>query len=285
MAKKHAEVSPSERRKSQGLGEDYPYDSKLSKKKYKKEKQKLQIELLKMQNWIKETGQKVIIIFEGRDAAGKGGAIQRFTEHLNPRGARIVALNKPSSTEQGQWYYERYLQHLPNAGEIVLFDRSWYNRAGVERVMEFCSEEEYKLFLKHTPMLEQMLVESGFRLFKFWFSVNQREQQRRFDERREDPLKHWKLSPMDLASVERWKEYTKAKEAMYHYTHTEFAPWKTIMSDDKKRARLNAMKIVLDALPYENKDPEVDLVPDSNIVAEAMDRTPQFSKKHIPEID
>lgn len=285
MAKKHAEMSPSERRKSQGLGEDYPYDSKLSKKKYKKEKQKLQIELLKMQNWIKETGQKVIIIFEGRDAAGKGGAIQRFTEHLNPRGARIVALNKPSSTEQGQWYYERYLQHLPNAGEIVLFDRSWYNRAGVERVMEFCSEEEYKLFLKHTPMLEQMLVESGFRLFKFWFSVNQREQQRRFDERREDPLKHWKLSPMDLASVVRWKEYTKAKEAMYHYTHTEFAPWKTIMSDDKKRARLNAMKIVLDALPYENKDPEVDLVPDSNIVAEAMDRTPQFSKKHIPELD
>ncbi len=285
MAKKHAEMSPSERRQSQGLGEDYPYDSKLSKKKYKQEKQKLQIELLKMQNWIKETGQKVIIIFEGRDAAGKGGAIQRFTEHLNPRGARIVALDKPSSTEQGQWYYERYLKHLPDAGEIVLFDRSWYNRAGVERVMEFCSEEEYKLFLKHTPMLEQMLVESGFVLFKFWFSVNQREQLRRFDERREDPLKHWKLSPMDLASVERWHEYTKAKEAMYHYTHTDFAPWKTIMSDDKKRARLNVMRIVLDALPYDNKDTTVDLVPDSNIVAEAMDRTPQFSKKHIPEID
>lgn len=285
MSKQKTEMSPSERRQSLGLGEDYPYDSKMSRDEYEKEKKKLQIELLKMQKWIKESGQKVIIIFEGRDAAGKGGAIQRFTEHLNPRGARIVALDKPSNIEQGQWYYQRYLEHLPNAGEIVLFDRSWYNRAGVERVMEFCTEEEYKLFLKHTPMLEQMLVESGFSLFKFWFSVNQREQLRRFEERREDPLKHWKLSPMDIASVERWKEYTKAKEAMYYYTHTEHAPWTTIMSDDKKRARLNVMKIVLNALPYKNKDDKMDLTPDSNIVADAMDRTPQFSKKHIPEIE
>lgn len=285
MAKKKQDMSASETRQSLGLGEDYPYDTKMSREDYEKEKKRLQIELLQMQNWIKKTGQKVIIIFEGRDAAGKGGAIQRFTEHLNPRGARIVALDKPSSVEQGQWYYQRYMQELPNAGEIVLFDRSWYNRAGVERVMEFCTEEEYKLFLKHTPMLEQMLVESGVWLFKFWFSVNQREQFRRFEERREDPLKQWKLSPMDIASVERWADYTKAKEAMYHYTHTEHAPWTTIMSDDKKRARLSVMKIVLNALPYKDKKDKKDLKPDSNIVADAMDRTPQFSHKHIPEID
>ena len=284
MTRKRSEMNPSERRRSLGLGEDYPYDYKLSRKDYEKQKQQLQIELLKMQNWIKETGQKVVIIFEGRDAAGKGGAIQRFTEHLNPRGARIVALDKPSSVEQGQWYYQRYMEQLPNAGEIVLFDRSWYNRGGVEQVMGFCTEEEYLQFLKHTPVLEQILVESGIYLFKFWFSVNQREQFRRFDKRKKDPLKHWKLSPMDLASVEKWKEYTKAKEAMYHYTHTEHAPWMTIMSDDKKRARLNAMRIVLDALPYEDKSTKLDLTPDSSIVADAMDRLPQFSKNHIPEI-
>ncbi|MDO6564038.1 polyphosphate kinase 2 [Amphritea sp. 1_MG-2023] len=285
MTKDKTQISASDKRKALGLGEDYPYDTKMPRSDYEKEKKRLQIELLQMQNWIKKTGQKVIIIFEGRDAAGKGGAIQRFTEHLNPRGARIVALDKPSSAEQGQWYYQRYMQELPNAGEIVLFDRSWYNRAGVERVMEFCTEEDYKLFLKHTPMLEQMLVESGVWLFKFWFSVNQREQFRRFEERREDPLKQWKLSPMDIASVERWADYTKAKEAMYHYTHTEFAPWTTIMSDDKKRARLSAMKIVLDALPYKDPKDKKNLTPDSNIVADAMDRLPQFSKKHIPDID
>lgn len=285
MSKKKSEMNPSERRKSLGLGEDYPYDKKLSRKTYDKEKKRLQIELLKMQNWIKDTGQKVIIVFEGRDAAGKGGAIQRFTEHLSPRGARIVALDKPSNVEQGQWYYQRYMEQLPNAGEMVLFDRSWYNRGGVEQVMEFCTEEEYKLFLKHTPMLEQILVESGIKLFKFWFSVNQREQFRRFKERGKDPLKHWKLSPMDLASVEKWKEYTKAKEAMYHYTHTEIAPWTTIMSDDKKRARLEVMKIVLNALPYEDKDEKAGLKPDSSIVADALDRLPQFGAKHIPAID
>lgn len=285
MGKNKQEMDASEKRQSLGLGEDYPYDEKMSRNEYEKEKRRLQIELLQMQNWVKKTGQKVVMIFEGRDAAGKGGAIQRFTEHLNPRGARIVALDKPSSVEQGQWYYQRYMQELPNAGEIVLFDRSWYNRAGVERVMEFCTEEEYKSFLKHTPMLEQMLVESGVWLFKFWFSVNQREQLRRFEERREDPLKQWKLSPMDIASVERWEDYTKAKEAMYHYTHTEYAPWTTIMSDDKKRARLSAMKIVLNALPYKDEKDKKDLNPDSNIVADAMDRLPQFSKKNIPDID
>ena len=285
MARKRSEMSPSERRRSLGLGEDYPYDFKLPRKEYEKQKRQLQIELLKMQNWVKETGQKVVIIFEGRDAAGKGGAIQRIIENLNPRGARVVALDKPSSTEQGQWYYQRYMEQLPNAGEIVLFDRSWYNRAGVERVMEFCSEEEYLRFLKHTPVLEKILVESDIYLFKFWFSVNQREQFRRFKERKKDPLKQWKLSPMDLASIEKWQEYTKAKEAMYHYTHTEHAPWTTIMSDDKKRARLNAMRTILNALPYEGKSEKLDLTPDSQIVADAMDRLPQFSKKEIPDLE
>lgn len=285
MARKRSEMSPSERRRSLGLGEDYPYDFKLPRKAYEKQKRQLQIELLKMQNWVKETGQKVVIIFEGRDAAGKGGAIQRIIENLNPRGARVVALDKPSSTEQGQWYYQRYMEQLPNAGEIVLFDRSWYNRAGVERVMDFCTEEEYLRFLKHTPVLEKILVESDIYLFKFWFSVNQREQFRRFKERKKDPLKQWKLSPMDLASIEKWEEYTKAKEAMYHYTHTEHAPWTTIMSDDKKRARLNAMRTVLNALPYEGKNDTLDLTPDSQIVADAMDRVPQFSKKHIPDLE
>ncbi len=285
MTRKRSEMTPSERRRSLGLGEDYPYDFKLPRKEYEKQKRQLQIELLKMQNWVKETGQKVIIIFEGRDAAGKGGAIQRIIENLNPRGARVVALNKPSSTEQGQWYYQRYMEQLPNAGEIVLFDRSWYNRAGVERVMDFCSEEEYLRFLRHTPVLEKILVESEIYLFKFWFSVNQREQFRRFKDRKKDPLKQWKLSPMDLASIEKWEEYTKAKEAMYHYTHTEHAPWTTIMSDDKKRARLNAMRTVLNALPYEGKSEKLDLTPDSQIVADAMDRLPQFSQKHIPDLD
>ncbi|MCV6611572.1 MAG: polyphosphate kinase 2 [Amphritea sp.] len=285
MTRKRSEMTPSERRRSLGLGEDYPYDFKLPRKEYEKQKRQLQIELLKMQNWVKETGQKVIIIFEGRDAAGKGGAIQRIIENLNPRGARVVALDKPSSTEQGQWYYQRYMEQLPNAGEIVLFDRSWYNRAGVERVMDFCSEEEYLRFLRHTPVLEKILVESEIYLFKFWFSVNQREQFRRFKDRKKDPLKQWKLSPMDLASIEKWEEYTKAKEAMYHYTHTEHAPWTTIMSDDKKRARLNAMRTVLNALPYEGKSEKLDLTPDSQIVADAMDRLPQFSQKHIPDLD
>lgn len=285
MTRKRSEMTPSERRRSLGLGEDYPYDFKLPRKEYEKQKRQLQIELLKMQNWVKETGQKVIIIFEGRDAAGKGGAIQRIIENLNPRGARVVALDKPSSTEQGQWYYQRYMEQLPNAGEIVLFDRSWYNRAGVERVMDFCSEEEYLRFLRHTPVLEKILVESEIYLFKFWFSVNQREQFRRFKDRKKAPLKQWKLSPMDLASIEKWEEYTKAKEAMYHYTHTEHAPWTTIMSDDKKRARLNAMRTVLNALPYEGKSEKLDLTPDSQIVADAMDRLPQFSQKHIPDLD
>jgi polyphosphate kinase 2 len=205
---------------------------------------------------VKETGQKVVILFEGRDAAGKGGTIKRFMEHLNPRGARVVALEKPTETERGQWYFQRYVQHLPTAGEIVLFDRSWYNRAGVERVMGFCTNDEYLEFMRQAPEFERNLVRSGIHLIKFWFSVSREEQRRRFKERQVHPLKQWKLSPIDLASLDKWEDYTKAKEAMFFYTDTADAPWTVIKSDDKKRARLNAMRYVLHKLPYTNKDPE-----------------------------
>ncbi len=221
-----------------------------------------------------------MIIFEGRDAAGKGGAIKRFMENLNPRGARIVALEKPSETEQTQWYFQRYLQHLPSGGEIVLFDRSWYNRAGVERVMNFCTDTQYSEFMDQAPALEKMLVQSGIRLFKLWFSVNKDEQRRRFENRKSDPLKQWKLSPMDLASLDKWDDYTKAKEAMYAYTHTPEAPWTTIMSDDKKRARLNAIKHVLHHLPYDEKTTEFDLSPDARIVADALTRDIQHPEDY-----
>jgi polyphosphate kinase 2 len=232
----------------------YPYKNLLSRKRYEAQKYQLQVELLKLQIWAKETGQRVIFLFEGRDAAGKGGTIKRFMEHLNPRGARVVALEKPSQTEQGQWYFQRYVQHLPTAGEIVMMDRSWYNRAGVERVMGFCSDDEYQEFMRQTPSFERQLVRSGIHLIKFWFSVSRKEQLRRFQERELHPLKHWKLSPIDLASLDKWEDYTKAKEAMFFETDTADAPWTVIKSDCKKRARLNAMRYVLHKLPYANKD-------------------------------
>jgi len=232
----------------------YPYKNLLSRKRYEAEKYKLQVELLKLQSWAKETGQRVVILFEGRDAAGKGGTIRRFMEHLNPRGARVVALEKPSDAERGQWYFQRYVQHLPTAGEIVLFDRSWYNRAGVERVMGFCSENEYQQFIHQAPLFERQLVQSGVYLIKFWFSVSRQEQRRRFKERELHPLKQWKLSPIDLASLDKWDDYTKAKEAMFFETDTADAPWTVIKSDCKKRARLNAMRYVLHKLPYTNKE-------------------------------
>jgi polyphosphate kinase 2 len=234
----------------------YPYKNLLSRKSYEKQKFQLQVELLKLQNWVKETGQKVVILFEGRDAAGKGGTIKRFMEHLNPRGARVVALEKPSEVERGQWYFQRYVQHLPTAGEIVLFDRSWYNRAGVERVMGFCDNREYEEFMRQAPEFERNLVRSGVYVIKFWFSVGRKEQRRRFKEREVHPLKHWKLSPIDLASLEKWDEYTKAKEAMFFYTDTADSPWTVIKSDCKKRARLNAMRYILHKLPYSNKELE-----------------------------
>ena len=231
----------------------YPYRHLMRRSTYEAQKYQLQVELLKLQAWVKETGQRVVILFEGRDAAGKGGAIKRFMEHLNPRGARVVALEKPSEVERGQWYFQRYVQHLPTAGEIVLFDRSWYNRAGVERVMGFCSNAEYQEFMRQAPDFERHLVRSGVHLIKFWFSVSRAEQRRRFKEREVHPLKQWKLSPVDLASLDKWDDYTSAKEAMFFETDTADAPWTVIKSDCKKRARLNAMRYVLHKLPYANK--------------------------------
>ena len=234
----------------------YPYRHLMSRRSYEKKKYELQVELLKLQAWVKETGQRVVILFEGRDAAGKGGTIKRFMEHLNPRGARVVALDKPSDVERGQWYFQRYVEHLPTRGEIVLFDRSWYNRAGVERVMGFCTDDEYLEFMRQAPEFERNLVRSGLHLIKFWFSVSRREQRRRFRERKSHPLKQWKLSPVDLASLDKWDDYTKAKESMFFYTDTADSPWTVIKSDCKKRARLNAMRYVLHKLPYTSKDIE-----------------------------
>jgi polyphosphate kinase len=232
----------------------YPYRNLMSRRGYEKQKYALQVELLKLQAWVRETGQRLVIVFEGRDAAGKGGAIKRFMEHMNPRGARVVALEKPSESERGQWYFQRYVQHLPTAGEIVLFDRSWYNRAGVERVMEFCSEGEYNDFMQQVPEFERHLVRSGTHVVKFWFSVSQEEQRRRFNERQIHPLKQWKLSPVDLASLDKWDEYTEAKEAMFAQTDTADSPWVVVRSDCKKRARLNDIRHILHKLPYGNRD-------------------------------
>ena len=235
----------------------YPYRTRMRRKEYEAEKKKLQIELLKVQSWAKDTGQRIILLFEGRDAAGKGGAIKRYTEHLNPRGARVVALEKPSEQERGQWYFQRYINHLPTYGEMVFFDRSWYNRAGVEKVMGFCSPAEYLEFMREAPEFERMLVRSGIRLYKFWFSVSREEQLRRFNSRRNDPLKHWKLSPIDIQSLDKWPDYTEAKEAMFFHTDTADAPWVVVKSDDKKRGRLNCMRYFLSTLPYPGKDHKV----------------------------
>ncbi len=232
----------------------YPYRNLMSRKAYEAQKYLLQVELLKLQAWIKENKQRLVILFEGRDAAGKGGTIKRFMEHLNPRGARVVALEKPTDIERGQWYFQRYVEHLPTAGEIVLFDRSWYNRAGVERVMGFCDQDEYQEFMRQAPQFERHLVRSGTHLIKFWFSVSRKEQRRRFKERETHPLKQWKLSPVDKASLDKWDDYTKAKEAMFFETDTADAPWTVIKSDCKKRARLNAMRYILHKIPYDNKN-------------------------------
>ena len=248
---------------------EYPYDKKLSRSTYEAQKAKIQAELLKVQLRAQETGQKFVMLFEGRDAAGKGGTIKRFTEHLNPRMARVVALNKPTDEERGQWYFQRYINHLPTSGEIVLYDRSWYNRAGVERVMGFCEPGEYLEFMRQTPDLEQMLVRSGIRLYKYWFSVTQDEQRRRFKSRETDPLKQWKLSPIDKASLDKWDDYTEAKEAMFFYTDTADAPWTVIKSNDKKRARLNCMLHFLNSLEYPGKDLSIAQAPDPLIVSTA----------------
>lgn len=247
----------------------YPYTDKMPKKAYEAEKALLQAELLKVQKWVDETGQKFVLLFEGRDAAGKGGTIKRFMEHLNPREARVVALNKPTDREKGQWYYQRYIENLPTKGEMVFYDRSWYNRAGVERVMGFCSPNEYLEFMRQTPEFERMITRSGIRLYKYWFSVTQDEQKRRFDSRQGDPLKQWKLSPIDKASLAKWDDYTEAKEAMFFYTDTADAPWTIIKSNDKKRARLNCMKHFLSTIDYPDKNHAVVTAPDPLIVGHA----------------
>ena len=246
--------------------EGYPYDERMEREAYELEKYRLQVELLKFQYWGQDTGRKHVIVFEGRDAAGKGGTIKRFTEHLNPRAARVVALNKPSNVEQGQWYFQRYIQHLPTDGEMVLFDRSWYNRAGVERVMGFATPEQYETFMNQVPHFERMLVDSGIHVTKFWFSVSQKEQRTRFAIRQLDPVRRWKLSPMDLESLDRWESYTAAKEEMFRRTDKKYAPWTIIRSNDKKRARLNAMRYFLSQFEYEDKDHEVVGTPDPKLV-------------------
>ncbi len=246
--------------------EEYPYDERMTRDYYDHHKRLLQIELVKLQNWVKDTGQKIVIVFEGRDAAGKGGTIKRFTEHLNPRGCRVVALEKPSERERTQWYFQRYVPYLPSAGEIVLFDRSWYNRAGVERVMGFCSHEEYLEFMRQAPEFERMLVHSDVQLTKFWFSVTRSEQRTRFVIRQVDPVRQWKLSPMDIESLDKWDDYTEAKEAMFFYTDTADAPWTVVKSNDKKRARLEAIRHVLEQFDYDGKDAEVVGKPDRKII-------------------
>jgi polyphosphate kinase len=246
--------------------EDYPYSQKMTREEYEYLKRPLQVELVKLQNWVKSVGERIVVVFEGRDAAGKGGTIKRFTEHLNPRGATVVALTKPSERERSQWYFQRYVPHLPGAGEIVMLDRSWYNRAGVERVMGFCTDAEYWEFMREAPEFERMLVRSQLHLTKFWFSVTRSEQRTRFIIRRVDPVRQWKLSPMDIESLDKWDAYTDAKEAMFHYTDSEHAPWTVVKSNDKKRARLEAIKHVLRKFDYDGKNQEAIGEPDTLLI-------------------
>ncbi len=235
---------------------EQPVNKKLATEVYEKELSQLQVELVKLQYWVKHQGLRVVMIFEGRDAAGKGGTIKRIVEPLNPRGCRIVALGTPSDHEKTQWYFQRYVPHLPGAGEMVLFDRSWYNRAGVERVMGFCTEEQYREFMSSCPEFERMLVRSGIILLKYWFSVSDEEQERRFQSRTTDPARRWKLSPMDLESRDRWVEFSKAKDEMFAHTNIPEAPWFTVEADDKKRARLNCISHILSKIPYQDITPE-----------------------------
>ncbi|MDX2524336.1 polyphosphate kinase 2 [Streptomyces europaeiscabiei] len=249
--------------------ENHPYGRKVGRTEYERRKRVLQIELLKLQRWVRDTGARVIVVCEGRDAAGKGGTIQRLTERLNPRGARVVALDRPTERETGQWYFQRYIAHLPTAGEIVFFDRSWYNRAGVERVMGYCSKDQYELFLEQCPAFERMLVDDGILLVKFWFSVSRAEQRTRFAIRQVDPVRQWKLSPTDVASLDRWDDYTEAKVDMFRATDTEGAPWTVVKSNDKRRARLETMRSLLSRIDYTSKDPEAVGTPDPLIVGAA----------------
>ena len=249
----------------------YPYETPMPRSEYEETKVQLQAELMKAQKWVKEEGQRILGLFEGRDAAGKGGTIKRFMEHLNPRYAKVVALEKPTPNELGQWYFQRYIHHLPTQGEMTFFDRSWYNRTGVELVMKFCTQSQYKEFLQQVPLIEKMFVETGIIFFKFWFSVSRLEQARRFYSRECSPLKQWKLSPIDRASLDKWPEYTKAKEAMFLHTDTPHAPWTVVKSDDKKRARINCLRYFLHALEYPGKNESIVQKPDPKIVLPASD--------------
>ncbi len=260
---------------------EYPYDEKIELIDYETEKHLLQTELLKVQSWVKESGQRIVCLFEGRDAAGKGGTIKRFMEHLNPRAAHVVALEKPNERERGQWYFQRYVAHLPTKGEMAFFDRSWYNRAGVERVMKFCSDTEYQEFIRQVFPFEQMLVNSGIILFKFWFSVTRQEQLRRFHSRKNDPLKHWKLSPVDVQSLDKWDDYTQAKKDMFFYTDNPLTPWTVIKSDDKKRARINCMRYFLHHLDYPNKNQSIVKRFDENIVGSVNKMYPYATLKAV----
>lgn len=262
----------------------YPYSNRMSTSSYEAQQYHLHVELLKLARWVKETGQRLVILFEGRDAAGKGGTIKRFMEHLNPRGARVVALEKPNDVERGQWYFQRYVQHLPTSGEIVLFDRSWYNRAGVERVMGFCTPEEYGSFLVDAPAFKKHLVSNGIFLIKFWFSVSRDEQRRRFKQRQVDPLKQWKLSPVDVASMDKWDEYTAAKQAMFAATDTPHSPWIVINADCKKRARLNAIRYVLSSFQYLHKSEKEIGAPDPLLVSRARPHAEPGAKPLRPQV-
>lgn len=261
----------------------YNEKGKLHKKFYEQELSRLQTELVKLQYWVKQKGLKVVIIFEGRDAAGKGGTIKRITEALNPRGCRVVALEKPSDRERTQWYFQRYVAHLPSAGEIVIFDRSWYNRAGVEKVMGFCTEEEYLEFLRSCPEFEKMLIRSGIILIKYWFSISDEEQEKRLKERSTDPKKSWKLSEMDLASWNKWIEFSRAKDEMFKYTDTKIAPWYCINADDKRKARLNCIAHILKMIPYEDVIPKPIEFPPRKI-DDSYVRPPIQEFTYVPEI-
>jgi len=255
---------------------------RVSKARYEKELERLQVELVDMQRWVAENGTRVLVIFEGRDAAGKGGAIKRIVQYLNPRAVRVVALPQPSEREKGQWYFQRYIQHLPTAGEIVLMDRSWYNRAGVERVMGYCTDEQYELFLQQVPVLERMLVDEGIVLIKYWFSVSDKEQQKRFTSRLKDPMRRWKLSPTDLESITRWEDYSRAKDAMFEATDTPVAPWWTIDSDDKRAARLNVIHHLLSQVEFETTEPEPVKIP-KRPTADDYERPPVDGQRFVPD--
>lgn len=264
--------------------DDVQRPPKLNKKAYEKELKKLQAELVEMQQWVVETGARVVILMEGRDAAGKGSAIKRITQYLNPRTCRVEALPAPTSREKGQWYFQRYVEKLPTAGEIVIFDRSWYNRAGVERVMGFCTSQEYRRFLHQAPIFERLLVEDGIILRKYWFSVSDEEQVARFTSRREDPLRRWKLSPMDLESITRWEDYSRAKDEMFIHTDIPSAPWFTVESEDKKRSRINVINHLLTTIPYERIEREVPEIPARPESEGTYERPPRTEFRYVPDV-